>query len=227
MSSRQAIHSGLLCLLLFTAALPARAQDWGAFAERSGRADDPALVQALEEEDFSGRVLICAGIGRRDDPYAADVIDWLLARSAGEEKPRAEILLRVMLNGLLDPARGQERIRTTVEENAAALGSMIARIDTWTDPQLKAALVRVFPAMPPTDVLPALLTVGTDLEDLLRTAGGTTSPAQAGLALDYLAAVESMKARDCFEQCAAIARLSREKVVVDRARAVARELLAE
>jgi len=36
-----------------------------------------------------------------------------------------------------------------------------------------------------------------------------------------------MKARDCFEQCAAIARLSREKVVVDRARAVARELLAE
>jgi hypothetical protein len=227
MSSRPAILGGLIFVFLIAAASPAAAQDWAAFAERSGRADDPLLVQALADGDFGERALICSGIGRRDDPYAADIVQWLLERNAGAGRFQFEILLRMLLQGLFDPARGDQRMRAAVTANAAALGAMIARIDLWTDPQLKSALVRLFPHMPAADVLPALLAVGSDLVHILESEKGLLPPQDMGLAMDYLAAVEALKAGDAFAQCAALARLSREKVLVDRARAVARAVAAD
>jgi len=226
MSSRPAISVGLTCALLFIAALPAAAQDWAAFAARSVRADDPILVQAIADGDFGQKALICGAIGRRDDPYAADVIQWLLERNAGTARAQVEILLRMLLQGLSDPARGAQRMQSAVSENSAALASMISRIDRWTDPQLKSALVRLFPLMPAADVLPALLVVGSDLVGILESGNGQIPFQETGLAVDYLSAAEAMKAGDAVAQCAAIAGLSREKVLVDRARAVARAILA-
>ncbi len=214
----------LACALLAAASALASAQDWGSFAAASGRADDPAILQALAEGDLSERTAICRGIGERNDPYAADIIGWLLGRNVGAEKAQVEILLRVLLQGLFDPARGPERLRSAAAENAGALGSMISRIDRWTDPQLKSPLVRVLPSLPAGDALPALLVVGSGLVDLLRSGEGLLSPGHTGLALDYLSAVESTKCTDALEQCAAIARLSRDKVLVERARAVAKGL---
>jgi hypothetical protein len=226
MSSRPEFSGGLICALLLIAALPAVAQDWGAFAARSGRADDPILVQAIAEGDFGQKALICTEIGRRDDPYAADIIQWLLERNAGTGRAQVEILLRMLLQGLFDPARGAQRMQSAVSENAAALASMTTRIDRWTDPQLKSTLVRLFPLMPAADALPALLVVGSDLVGLLESRNGQIPFQETGLAMDYLAAAEAMKAGDAFAQCAAIARLSREKVLVDRARAAARAIMA-
>jgi hypothetical protein len=227
MSSRPAILGGLILALLTAAASPAAAQDWNAFAAGSGRADDPVLLQALADGDFSERALICAGIGRRDDPYASDVVQWLLERNAGTARFQIEILLRMLLQGLFDPARGEQRMRAAIAENAPALGSMIVRIDRWTDPQLKSALVRLFPLMPAADVLPALLAVGSGLVRHLESAPGLIPSQEMELAMDYLTAVEATKAADAFAQCAALARLSREKVLVERARSVARAVAAD
>jgi hypothetical protein len=227
MSSRPAIPRWLICALLITASALASAEDWGTFAARSARADDQILMQALGEGDFGEKAAICSGIGRRDDPYAADVIEWLLERNAGTEKAQVEILLRMVLQGLFDPARGQPRMRSAITENTVALRSMISRIDRWTDPQLKSLLVRLFPFMPAAEVFPALLTVGSGLVNLFASGEGLIPSQEMGLALDYLSVAETMTCHDCFEQCAALARLSREKVLVDRARAAARELLAK
>lgn len=226
MSSRAVVLAtgGLICALLLAASTMVAAEDWGTYAARSDRGDDPFLMQALDDEDFSTKVLICSGVGRRDDPYAADIIASLLERNAGAEKVQVEILLRMLLQGLFDSARGEERIRSAVTANAGVLDTMISRIDRWTDPQLKAVLVRLFPFMPPSEVLSALLTVGSGLVDRLESAEGLITSQEMGLAMEYLATVEKMKCRDSFEQCAAIARLSREKVLVDRARSVARAL---
>jgi hypothetical protein len=205
----------------------AAAEDWGTFAARSTHADDPILLQALSEGDFTEKVAICSSIGRRDDSDVADVIEWLLERNAGNEKAEGELLLRLLLQGLSDPSRGGERIRSNITENAGVLGSMISRIDRWTDPQLKSLLVRLFPFMPVAEVLPPLLTVGSGLVNLLASGEGLIPSQEMDLAMDYLSVVETMKCSDSFEQCAALARLSREKVLVDRARAVAGVLLAK
>jgi hypothetical protein len=229
MSSRVVVLAAgaLLCALLLAASARAAADDLGVFALRSDRADDPFLMQALQDEDFSTQALICDGVGRRADPYAADIIGFLLERNAGAEKVHVEILLRMILKGLFDPARGEEKIRSAVAANADALGTMVSRIDRWTDPQLTSSLVRLLPFLPASQALPALLAVGSGLVHRLEAGAGSVPSQETGLAMDYLAAAEKMKCRDSFEQCAAMARLSREKVLVDRARSVARVLAAD
>ena len=218
--------TGVTCALLLVASTVATAQDWGAYAARSTRADDPLLLQVMEEADLTTKALICGGVGQREDPYAADIIGSLLDRNAGGERVQVELLLRVLLQGLFDPARGGQKIQSAISANEVVLDSMISRIDRWTDPQLKSTLVRLFPSMPAEKVLPALLTVGSELVNGLSSEHGQIPPPRMGLAMDYLAAVEQLRCRDALDQCAAIARLSREKSLVDRARSVAVLLMA-
>ena len=228
MSSRVVVLAagGLFCALLLAVSTRGAADDLGTFAVRSDRADDPILLQSLEEEDFSTSVLICDAVGRRDDPYAADIIAFLLERNAGAEKVHVEILLRMLLRGLFDTSRGEQWVRSAITANAGVLDTMISRIDRWTDPQLTSSLVRLLPFLPASQALPALLTVGSGLVDRLESGEGLITSQETGLAMDFLATVERMRCRDSFDQCAAIARLSREKVLVDRARSVARSLAA-
>jgi hypothetical protein len=60
----------------------------------------------------------------------------------------------------------------------------------------------------------------------LETGKGFVLSQDLALALDFLTAVETTRRPDFLEQCSAIARLSREKLVADRAREVAREIAA-
>jgi hypothetical protein len=212
---------GVTCVLLLVTSAMVAADDWGTFAARSSRVDDPLLLQVMGEEDLTTKALICGGVGRREDPYAADIIGSLMDRNAGGERVQVELLLRLLLQGLFDPARGDKKIQSAISANAGVLDSMIYRIDRWADPQLKSTLVRLFPSMPAEKVLPALLTVGSELLESLSSENGLLPPQRMGLAMDYLATVEKMKCRDALDQCAALARLSREKVLVDRARSVA------
>ena len=217
----QKARIGVACALFLVASTMAAAEDWGTFAARSSRADDAVLLQVMGEEDLTTKALICGGVGRREDPYAADIIGSLMERNTGGGRVQVEFLLRVLLQGLFDPARGEQKIQSALSANASVLDSMISRIDRWTDPQLTSTLVRLFPFMPAEKVLPALLTVGSELVDSLSSGKGLIQPQRFGLAMDYLAAVEKMKCSDALDQCAAIARLSREKALVDRARSVA------
>jgi hypothetical protein len=221
MSSR-----GIIAGLLLMVSQLAAAADWGTFALKSDHNDDPVILEAMDTQDFDTKILLCQGVGRRDDPFAGDIIDSLLARHTGAESYRAELLVRVLMQGLFDPARGEAALRARVAANRRVLAEMTGRIDRWKDPQLTAALVRVLPLMEARDALPPLMEVASRLVAELREDRGIIVSQDIALAMDFLSAVEKVPGRDFLEPCIAISRLSREKVLVDRARGVVNVILA-
>jgi hypothetical protein len=221
MSSR-AVFSALLMLI----AAVAIAADWGTLAAGSDRTLDTTLVSALNTEDFGTAIMICEGIGRRGEPYAGDVIASLAAGNPGRTDSQRELLLRILLEKLFDPARDEPAIQARIAANSEELDSLVGRIAQWKDPQLVGVLVRVLPSLPGKTALPALAEAGSRAIDELRQGMGLVSP-QEGALLDFLSSVERISSEDFLEQCTAIARLSRDKVIVDRARAIARAIASQ
>jgi hypothetical protein len=221
MSSRAAI-----CTLLIFATVAASAADWGTLAADSDRTLDSALLSALQEGDLETKVLICTGVGKRADPFAGHVLTALMESKAVKGSDTIELLLRMLLLGLFDPSKGEKWISDRVSANRDELDSMAARMEQWRDPQLAGAMVRIIPSLNSPRALPALAQVGSRVVRTLETGAGIMLSQDLALALDFLTAVEATGRAEYLEQCTAIARLSREKLVVDRAREVARKIAA-
>ena len=221
MSSR-----GIITCLLLMASQLAAAADWGSFALKSDRSDDSVILAAMDTQDFDTKFLLCQGVGARADPFAGDIINSLLARHTGAESYRVELLVRVLIQGLFDPTRGEAAIRARLAANSVVLAAMTDHIDRWKDAQLTAALVRVLPLMEAREALPPLMGVASRLVSELREERGAIASQDIALAMDFLSAVEKMPGRDFLEPCIAVSRLSREKVLVERARSVVKVILA-
>jgi hypothetical protein len=148
-----------------------------------------------------------------------------MAGNARRRSDMVELLLRTLLNGLFDPSRGEAGIGERIAANRDALDSLAGRMAQWRDPQLAGALVRILPVLNTPNALPALAQAGTRVVKALESGSGMVLSQEDALILDFLSSVERVRRMEFLEQCTAIARLSREKVIVDRARAVARAII--
>jgi hypothetical protein len=221
MSSRAVIS-----VVLILVSLGASAADWGTLAADSDRTLDPALLSAMQDEDLDTKLSICAGVGNRADPFAGNIIAALMAGNSRKTRDTVELLLRTLLQGLFEPSRGESWISQRIEANRNELDSMAGEMAEWRDPQLVGALVRILPLLNTPRALPALAQAGSRVVRALERGSGAIHPQELALVLDFLSAVERTHRSDFLAQCTDIARLSREKLIVDRARAVAREIAA-
>jgi hypothetical protein len=102
--------------------------------------------------------------------------------------------------------------------------SLLARISQWKNPQLKGALLSFAVIAPGSQGMHAIMDTGAAVVQELESSDGLIPSEDAALALDFLSAARRTGRSDFFSYCAAIARLSRDKVLVDAARAAAAEL---
>jgi hypothetical protein len=202
-------------LLLLVPALPARAS-WGEIARASDRGFDAVLLEALAGATLDEQLEILEGIGGRADPGIGVFVEEYLLRRDGSPSVR-EHLLRVLLDAAFPRGTPLAELAPRVAANRDALLAAASRLPTFADPQLRAAVVRVIPLLP--EARPHLLALLDGLADLM--AAGPVDPRQSGLALDALDAARAIAAPDFLDPVLAIARRSRERVVVERARQVA------
>jgi hypothetical protein len=215
----------MACALLLCARA-AGASEWGRLVEASDRTLDPAILEAFETGDYDTKLSICEAMGRRSDPLSAGLLAALLADFSQRRGYRGEHLLRVLLESLFDPRLGPAVLRERYEANTEQLLAAESRWDAFADPQLKAALLRILPLFDQTRSLPLLMAAGKNLIDTLEKRDGLLPQAQTGLLLDFLTTVEGLPDSEFLDPCLEVARLSREKTVIDRARAIARKLRA-
>ncbi len=222
MSSRTG--KALIAVLLVASAASLSADGWGQFVTASDRGDDSEILSFLKNADFQTSVDICQALGARADPYAADILSWLLAVCSTTSEYKTELLLRLAMASLFDESRGDQRLRARVEANAQVLDDMVNHIGRFRDPQLTGILVRLLPRLGSADRLRALMDVGAGLSDHLRQTRGMLSDPETALAFDYLEVVQEIGTQDFLPPCASVARLSRDKALVQRAREVAKLL---
>ncbi len=221
MSSRTVLPM-LLAVLALASPQPALCDDWAAFTARSGSGDDGLLVSVLESGDFDTRTSICSSMGKRQDPDARAVLSWLLAGYSTASVSKAELLLRLTLSSLFDNVSDDAMLSRRVSANASVLTQLAQDIDGFSDPLLQGTIVRLLPRLPADDGRRALMTVGARLIAKLREADGNLPAGETSLAFDYLEAVRLIGNNDFLDQCVSLARLSRDKRIVDAARVDAR-----
>ncbi len=154
------------------------------------------------------------------------IIQVLESAHTGSGSWRSELLLRVLLQPLGDAGSADDFRRARAASNADALGALFGRMSEWRDAQLAGVLVRIAPLAASPEALLAVARVGSRIETELENGNGLIPSQETALALDFLGSAAAMGLQELAEQCTAIARLSREPVLVSTARAAARSLLA-
>jgi len=211
-------HLLLLALLaLLGAAAPAAAL-WHELALASDRRFDDVMLDILEGATLDEKLEILAAIGQRDDPEIGAYLDDFLGRHPAQPA-LSEHLLRILLDSAFPRDAPPDRLAARVAPNQAALLAAAARLASFSDPQLCAAIARVVPLLPGGRA--DLLGLVDRLVDRMERTDGLLDPRENGLLLDALEAARAIGSPDFLEPVLSVARLSRERVVVERARAVA------
>jgi hypothetical protein len=207
----------LTLLALLGAASPAAAL-WREFALASDRRLDDVMLDILEGATLDEQLEILAAIGQREDPEIRAYIDDFLGHHPSRPA-QSEHLLRILLDSAFPRDADPDRLAARVEPNRSALLAAAARLATFSDPQLCAVIVRVIPLLPGGRA--DLLGLVDRLVDRMLRTDGLLDPRENGLLLDALEAMRAIGSPDFLEPVLSVARLSRERVVVERARAVA------
>ena len=211
----------ILPILFILCAASACAADWGAFVAHSSRSDDALIVTIMRDADLETRLQICRALGARKDPYAEDILGWLLSGSSQASQQGDELLLRVAMKSIFDESLGEAALKERLDVNASFVEELGEDITRFHDLQLKGDILRLLPHISSGNRLAWLMEAGAGLVALLTRDGGLLSPAETGLAHDYLAAVETIGTADFSEQCLEMARLSRDRDFLRAAREAA------
>ena len=211
-------HALLLALLALLGVAPPAGALWREFVLASDRSYDDVILMAFEGATLDEKLEMLTAVGERDDPDLGAYLDALLLRHTSKPA-ESEHLMRILLDTAFPRDVPLERLATRVEPNQPALLAAAARLATFSDPQLCAAIVRIIPILPGGQA--DLLGLVDRLVDRMEEHDGLMDPRQSGLLLDALEAMRAIGSADFLEPVLSVARLSRERVVVERARAVA------
>ena len=218
LSSQRGPARLFLVVLAFAISARPASSLWREFALASDRRLDDVILEALEGASLDEKLEILTAVGQREDPFIGAYVDAFLRRQSSRPA-ESEHLLRILLDSAFPRTVPLASLANRVAPNQAPLLAAAARLSTFSDPQLCAAIVRVIPLLP--GGRPDLLALVDRLVDLMEERDGVLDPRQNGLLLDALASMRQVGSPDFLEPVLAVARLSRERVVVERARATA------
>ncbi|MGA2642001.1 MAG: hypothetical protein ABSG21_13995 [Spirochaetia bacterium] len=219
MSSR-----GVSTLLLLLIACHVSAQDWESFAASSDRSADSIILQTMSAGDLETNIAICKGLARRGDSDVSSILESLAAGHSARTAVSTELLLRYLLQGVLDAHPQEASLQDWAMTNDAALDMLLFRITEWRSPQLQGVLLAFAVIAQGRQGRHAIMDVGASLVSELQASAGLIPSEDAALALSFLNAARRAMRSDFFAYCAEIARLSRDEVIVRAARSAASAL---
>jgi hypothetical protein len=227
--ARHRVRAFIVLILLMVAAhgLPATAAaDWEGLAASSGPSLDPTLLSLLLTGEMETRLAVCRGLAKRADPVLGTFIDALSSRHTGRTSWQDELCLRTLIDGAFDPGLPESTLSSRLATNSSVIDDLLGRIDDWQDPLLVGSLVKVAGRVRSQAAVHAIASAASRIVDELGAADGRLTPQSVSLARDCLAAIRGLGRDDMLWYCVEIARLSREKSLVDAARLTALLLAA-
>ena len=231
MSSRTAFAGATFAFFVMLAlsvvvAVPLQAQDWESFAASSQQAMDPVILRIMAESDLEDSIALCRGLGQRADADVHVFIDSLMAGHVAKTALGTEVLLRWLISSALAAHPQEQSLRSWQAANTSSVDELLDRIEQWQNPQLKGALLELAVIARSAQGMHAIMDVGDGVVRELERSDGLIPSQDAALALDFLSAARSSSRSDFLPSCTAIARLSRDAVLVRAARSAAKDLAA-
>ncbi len=207
-------------------AMGLQAEGWESFVKASDRADNPVIISLVQEYDLQTALIVLQAVGKREDPYAADILDALAAGHVTKLIYQKEYLLRVLLESIFDSALPIPTLSSRAEANRESLDSLVRGLNGLTDPQLKSVLVKVIELLDGSEYTPAVAGAFSDSIQQMKDNGGNLSPMRVELLLSLLSYVSRHPSSDFLGMCTMVARLSRDARVVEKARSISATIAA-
>jgi len=171
--------------LLFGVIGVLQAQSIGGVVAGSSRSFNGVVLSILLSNDTTDAMSAAKALGRRKDPYVADILDGLFAHMNGPESYRTTLLFRVVLEYVfLLPRPAPAKINA----NGHALSALLEKLQSIRDAATKRALLQVAVYLPASASQQPLLDEGAFLAEYLRSTGGAFAPERLAEAEAFLAA---------------------------------------
>ncbi len=215
-------------LLLASVSFRLPAADWGDVARRTDRRDNWWLLELLRGADLAESLEVAQALGAREDAYAEEILEGLIADASGRSADRTEHLIRVLLESLFPPRLPPEEAARRAALNRAAVGRLVEDLPRFADPLLRARLLRLIPFTSGVDAAGLLMREGRDLARTLSGGRGLAG-GPAGLAAEAAAFLEAAGASgraELAEPCIRLAEAAADPGLVKEARRVAELLLS-
>jgi len=171
--------------LLFGVVGVSQAQSIGEVVAGSSRSFDGVALSILLGNDTTDAMSVAKALGRRKDPYVADILDGLFAHMRGPKSYRTTLLFRVVLEYVfLLPNPSPEKISA----NGHTLSALLEKLQSIRDAATKRVLLQIAIYLPATVSQQPLLDEGAFLAQYLRSTGGAFAPERLAEAEAFLAA---------------------------------------
>jgi hypothetical protein len=194
---------------------------------RSDRRMNKEIIDLIFSEDYETVLSIMRALGQRRDPYVGDIIFAVFFTYTGSEFYKQENMLEELLSCLFDPTHERELLKERHDQNKAALTHLIINLPYIHSPGLKRHLIRLIPLSGQDEYHPLLAQEAEHIASLLKNNNGYVDKATDQELLTLLEVVGKLKITECAEICLTISYVSANGDVVQLARKVAVELLAD
>jgi hypothetical protein len=202
--------------------LPAQSADW---VTASDRRLDPDIIAILDTADFEQSLEIMRALGKRDEPFAGDIMLHLYAAAHGPARYKYAALLETLLSSLFAPSVPEAVFGRRYSANRSALQPLITDIPHIKSPGLKRELISII-TRAGDDRYRTILAAETEkLAGVLRVKNGNLDIETARELLTLLHGIEKLRITECVDQCNAVARYANNRDLVKLARKVAAALL--
>lgn len=202
---------------------PAVAQDFAAWVRTSGREDNDLLIELISQGELSACLEICRAIGLRSDFRVGEVI--LALGGSFSRASQNELLLRVLLASVFPVGLERTELRERLKENLESLDFLFSTLSRYDLP-LKREIIRLMAGLPEPKYQGMLMSEGRRITELLRRQKGRLEQEQAALIVTFLETVSATGSPDFADVVLTILERTRHPGVAEKARSVARVLLA-
>ena len=166
-------------------------------------------------ENIATSQKILKALAQRDDLYCEDIIE----RVYYQESTGRELLLEAYFTQIMEA--GELRILIWIDTNPATSDLMIRNLSSFSNPYLKAHVLKLIPHARREDSKSYLMREAVEILSEIETRNGYLGPGHLRELLELLRIIADFRDPDFLEYCISLSEKSRQEIIVTRSRTVA------
>jgi hypothetical protein len=214
----------LVVIAVIACSCPIFAVDYAAWVRTTDRSSNPDIIRLMAEGDLAQALDIASALGRRADPYVADIIARYLSLYEGGRQYQYERVLLTLLDSVFYRGLSEEERKRRADANKDIIPNVINECEEFTLPELRASCIRLASLSDAAGSGPLLEREGERIVARLKRNRGLLDRAETEEFLVICDAIEKLKSKEFRSLLVDCARLSDDRTVVERARALAAAL---
>jgi hypothetical protein len=218
------ISAGLAFTMLWFLPLHTAAQDYTSWIRYSDSSDNELIVEMIEQGDLAIGLEVAEALGLREDVQVQEIILAVGEQISHRPSWERELILRVMLASVFDPALESSELERRLRANRRGIDFLVANLPRFGLP-LKRELIRILSFLHPPEYLSVLMAEGRQITEIMRDQEGQLSGEQAALTLTFLETVGTIADPEFGNLVLLLIERTRHIEVAEKARSVSRTLL--